>query len=210
MIQEFMALEGGLIVGYLTAAVIGAGKRWVDRKLDALLEQLTSRVAKSIGRDEVDQLASNPKDESIQRELSLAIDTAMHRDQALARELSRLVAKLDKRGGRKLINQVYAQNNLQAFDQGVVIGGDVNYFHGVDHNDLSGAPTWVKLFMVLGTLLFMAGMAVLLYAFFTDPFNTSGAGINFSAEAVLAFGICFTGVFFLTVAGVGRALSRRR
>jgi hypothetical protein len=85
VVQGVMALDGGLIVGYLTAAALGAGRRWVDRRMDSLLDQLTDRVAGRIGRGPVDRLARNPRDEDIQRELGLTIDGAIGHDRVRPR-----------------------------------------------------------------------------------------------------------------------------
>jgi len=45
------------------------------------------------------------------------------------------VAEFDKHGGRQLVNK-----DVQAFDHGIAIGRDFNYFHAPDPADYSNAP----------------------------------------------------------------------
>jgi hypothetical protein len=194
-----MALDGGLIVGYLTAALLRAGGRLADRALDSLLNRLIDLVASRMGRAPLDRLAGNPRDEATQREVSLVIDGAISVDRAFARELAQLVAELDKRGGRQLVNRVYAQMNVQAFDHGIAIGRDFNYFHAPDPADYSNAPLWVKFCIVLGSVVAVAGLFIFGYSFFTDI-----TGIPF------AFGVFFAGFVILGIGSIGRAMSRRR
>jgi hypothetical protein len=133
-------IDGGLVVGYLTAALVRGGQRWVDRTIDSLLDRLAKSVTRRLGDAPVERLKANPGDETVQREVSLTVDGALSANQAFAREIARLVAELDEKGGRELINQVYAQINVQAFDHGIAVGRDFNYFHSPDPSDLSGAP----------------------------------------------------------------------
>jgi hypothetical protein len=206
-----MALDGGLVVGYLTAAALGAGKRWADRRLDSRLDQLTDRVARRIGRGPVDRLSRDPRDENVRRELGLMIDGKINRDRAFERELSGLVDELDRRGGRQLVNQVYAQYNLQAFDHGVVIGRDFNYFHAPDPNDLSGAPGWVKFVIALGTAVAVAGMFIFGYTLFTDMPDIGDPDFGDVPPGIpLAFGVFFAGFVLLGIGALGRSFSSRR
>jgi len=206
-----MALDGGLIVGYLTAAVVGAGKRWVDRTVDRLLDQLTAKVTGRIGRGAFDRLAQNPRGAEIQRELGLTIDGAISGDRAFARDIAKIIAELDKRGGRKIINQVYAENNVQAFDHGIAVGGDFNYFHTPDRSDLSGTPLWSRFFIVLGTIVALSGMAIFFYTLFTGipDFGEEGFGET-PAGIPLAFGVFFTGFVLLAIGSLGASMSKKR
>ena len=206
-----MAIEGGLVVGYLTAALLGAGKRWADRRLDSLLDSLTGLVQEKLGTRPVDNLRDTPTDPQAQRDLELVIDGAIARDQAFRAEVSRLVRELDQRNGRQLLNQVYANTNMQAFDNGMVVGRDFNYFSAPDPSDLSGAPGWVKAFLVIGALFAMGGLAIFFITLFTqipdlgDPdFGQTPPGIP------LAFGVFFVGFVLMGIASIGRSLSKRR
>jgi hypothetical protein len=211
VVVEGVVIEGGLVVGYLTAALMGAGKRWADRRLDGLLEELTAVVRRRMGRGPLDKLAGNLDDERSQREVGLIIDGAVSVDRDFARELAEVVAQLDQRGGRKILNQVYAQINVQAFDHGVAIGGDFNYFSVPDPTDYSGAPAWVKLFIVVGTLAAVAGLGIFGYTLFTDmpglddpDFGETPPGIGLGAA------VFFAGFVILGIASLGRGLSKRR
>lgn len=204
-------IDGGLIVGYLTAALLRGGQRWLDRSVDGLLDRLTGMVASRLGRDPIDRLEASPRDETVHRELGLTLDGALRANPDFARELERVVAELDRRGGREILNQVQAQTNIQAFDHGIAVGGDFNYFHTPDPSDLSGSPLWVKLCVVLGAGLCITGLAIFGFTFFTDlpalgdpDFGEIPSGVPF------AFGVFFVGFVFVGIGSLGRSLSGRR
>lgn len=206
-----MPIDGGLVVGYLTAALLRAGKRWGDRTLDQLLDRLTSLVAHRMGRAPLDRLAGNPRSSDVQRDVGLTLDGAISVDRAFARELAEVISALDQRGGRRLVNNVYSQMNVQAFDHGLAVGGDFNYFHAPDPTDISDAPGWVKVCIVLGSMLAVGGLFIFGYTLFTgipdvdDPtFNDIPPGIP------LAFGVFFAGFVVLGIASLGRAMSKRQ
>lgn len=206
-----MALDGGLIVGYLTAAAVGAGKRWVDRSVDSLLDRLTAKVAGRVGRGPVDRLEQNPRDEQTQRELGLTIDGAISGDRAFARDIANIVAELDKRGGRKMINQVYAHNNVQAFDHGIAVGGDFNYFHTPDPSDLSGAPLWTKFFIALGAATCISAFGIFGYTLFTDMPELGDPDFGDTPPGIpLAAAVFFIGFILVGIGSMGASMSRRR
>lgn len=204
-------IDGGLIVGYLTAALLRGGQRWADRTIDSLLDRLTTAVTRRLGKGPVERLAQDPHDATAQREVSLTIEGAIAANQALARELAQVVAELDKKGGRQILNQVYAQMNVQAFDRGIAVGRDFNYFNAPDPGDLSGAPFWVKTFIVLGAAICAVGFVLFAYGIFTgfDRSVASGSG-GFPPKALLGFGVTFVGIVIAGIGSLGRALSRRR
>ena len=206
-----MPIDGGLIVGYLTAALLRGGRRVADRAVDALLDRLTGLVADRMGPGPVDRLGKHPRDETVQREVGLTIDGATSVDGNFARELAELVAELDRRGGRQMINEVYAQMNVQAFDHGVAIGRDFNYFHAPDPTDMSDAPAWVKLCAVLGSMLAVAGMFIFGYTLFTDNPSFDDPRFGETPDGIpIAFGVFFLGFVILGIGSLGRSLSRRR
>jgi hypothetical protein len=206
-----MLIEGGLVVGYLTAALVRGGQRWTDRTVDSLLDRLTSLVRGRMGAEPLDRLARNPRDEELQREVGLRLDGAVTVDRGFAQELADVVRELDDHGGREILNQVYAQMSVQAFDHGVAVGRDFNAFTVPDPTDYSGAPAWVKLFIVIGTLLAVAGLGIFGYTLFTE--NTDLNDPNFG-EMPPGFGVAaavfFAGFVILGIAALGRALSNRR
>ena len=164
-----------------------------------------------MGRAPLDRLAGDPRDETTQRELGLTIEGAVSVDRGFARELSGLIGELDRRGGRQLLNQVYADMNVQAFDHGIAVGRDFNYFHAPDPTDYSRAPGWVKLCVVLGSVLALAGMFIFGYTLFTGIPNPGEPGFGDTPPGIpLAFGVFFAGFVLLAIGSIGRALSRHR
>lgn len=205
-----MPIDGGLVVGYLTVALTRAGKRLSDKALDRLLDRLTDVVAARMGDAPIARVATQPRSTEVQREVGQAFDRQIRVDEWFRHEVSDLVAELDRHGGRQLVNNVYAQMNVQAFDHGVAVGRDFNYFHAPDPNDLSQVRPWVKVFIVVGTVLALAGFAIFGYTLFTgmpevgDPdFGEVPAGIP------LAAGVFFAGFVVLAAASVGRGMSQR-
>jgi hypothetical protein len=204
-----MPVDGGLIVGYLTAAVIGAGRRWADRRIDGLLDRLTATVSHRLGDGALDRLATGPRDEQVQRAIGLRLDRAMSRDHAFARELAKVTAKLDNRGGREMLNEVYAQMNVQAFDHGVAIGGDFNYF--ADPTDYSRDRAWVKFCMTLGSLLGVVAFGIFGYSLFTANPDLSNPDFGQPPPGIeLAGALFFLALLLVSLASLGHALSRRR
>lgn len=210
MLRGLMPIDGGLVVGYLTAALLRAGKRWGDRALDQLLDRLTRLVADRMGRAPLDRLADNPRSPEVQREVGLTVDGAISVDKAFAGELADLIRALDQHGGRQLVNNVYAQMNVQAFDHGIAVGRDFNYFQAPDPTDISDAPGWVKFCIVLGSVLTVGGVFIFGYTLFTgmpdvdDPnFGDVPAGVP------LAAAVFFVGFVVLGIASLGRAMSKR-
>ena len=206
-----MPIDGGLVVGYLTAALLRAGKRWGDRTLDQLLDRLTSLVAHRMGRAPLDRLAGNPRSAEVQRDVGLTIDGAVRIDRGFARELAELISALDQHGGRQLVNNVYAQMNVQAFDHGIAVGGDFNYFSAPDPSDISDAPGWVKVCVVLGSVLAVTGLFIFGYTLFTDMPEVGDSDFNDIPPGIpLAAGVFFAGFVIFGIASLGRAMSKRR
>jgi hypothetical protein len=110
-----------------------------------------------------------------------------------------------------LVNEVYARNNVQAFDHGMAIGRDFNYFHAPDPNDLSGAPLWVKFLIALGTVVAVAGICIFGYTLFTDMPDIGDPDFGEVPRGIpLAFGVFFAGFVLLGIGALGRTFSNRR
>jgi hypothetical protein len=206
-----MPVDGGLIVGYLTAAGVSAGKRWADRRFDALLDRLTAVVRNRMGDRTLDRLARNPRDERVQREVGLTIDGALSVDRTFARELAKLIAKLDDRGGRQILNQVYAEMNVQAFDHGVAIGGDFYHFAAADPTDYSRDAVWIKLFMSVGSIVAIVAFGIFGYSLFTANTDLNSPDFGQPPPGIaLAGALFFVALLLVSLASLGHALSKRR
>ena len=204
-------IDGGLIVGYLTAALLRGGRRMADKTVDAMLDRLIDLVAERIGAGPVDRLQAHPREDVIQREVGLVIDGAASGDTNFAHELAVLVAELDRRGGRQMINEVYAQINVQAFDHGVAVGGDFNYFNAPDPDDMSDAPGWVKFCIVLGWAIAVSGIFIFGYTLFTESSSANDASSSEPPAGVaLAFAVFFVGFIISGIGAIGRSFSKRR
>jgi hypothetical protein len=204
-----MPVYGGLIVGYLTAAVVGAGRRWADRRFDALLDRLTTIVTRCMGDEPLDRLADSPGDERVQREVGLTLDRAIRGDRALASELAGLIAQLDARDGRRILNHVYARMNVRAFDHGVAVGGDFCYFP--DRTDFSRDAAWIKICVISGSLLAVAAFGIFGYSM-----STANQGLNSANFGQPPPGIAFAGAVYLVallllaLPTLGHSRSKRR
>lgn len=193
-------VDGGLIVGYLTAALLRGGKRVADRAVDSLLDRLTDLVAGRMGSGPLDRLKRQPGEETVQREVGLTIDGATSVDANFASELAGLVAELDQRGGRQMINEVYAQMNVQAFDHGVAIGRDFNYFNAPDPTDMSDAPGWVKFCVSVGMLVAFTGMFIFGYTILTSIPDVDNPDFGVPPGIPIGFGVAFLGIFIVGIA----------
>lgn len=157
-----------------------------------------------------DRLADNPRSPEVQREVGLTVDGAISVDKAFAGELADLIRALDQRGGRQLVNNVYAQMNVQAFDHGIAVGRDFNYFQAPDPTDISDAPGWVKFCIVLGSVLTVGGVFIFGYTLFTGMPDVDDPNFGDVPPGIpLAAGVFFVGFVVLGIASLGRAMSKR-
>jgi hypothetical protein len=206
-----MPIDGGVIVAYLTAYLLKGGRRLADRTLESLLERLVQRVAERLGPSPVNALKTRPGDPANSALVQDEIDDAMRVDPVFGAEMTKLIDSLNRRGGQRFVNQVFAQSNVQSFGSGPAVGRDLIYAPPApSESDISDAPGWVKLFFVIGVGLCLTGFGLFGYTLLTwnpevtDPnFGETPPGI---ARAAAVF---FVGFVVVAVAAIGRATSKR-
>lgn len=158
-------VDGGIVAGYLTVLLTGAARRFVDNRIDGGLKRLYDQVVRRLGGRAVHELRNAPEDAHAQDRLARAVERHAAVDHRFADEIARIVAQLDRAGGRRIVNQVQARTNMQNFggDQAIQ-GGVINktWSRSTEHPaNYSGAPTWVKALTALGAVLALGGMALL-------------------------------------------------
>ena len=210
-------IDAGVVVAYLGAAVARGGKRLLDTAVDAGLDRLSGAVARRLGREPESDLARDPRSPAVQAYVVHEIEAAALRDPDFARELKALVAQLDRSGGRRLINSVRAQVNVQAFDGGYAHYG--NYYEGdVYSNDYDpgdelvagrGIGRFVAIIGLTMTLAGFLGVAAVIYEAFqngspgSSPFDFEIVpGIPLLPVGFLAF--LFGGILY----GLGTSASK--
>jgi len=143
-------IDAAVVAAYLGAAVARGGRRLLDTMIDTGLDRLSTAVVRRLGRGPATDLAHNPDSPAVRAHVARQLESTARCDPGFARELAFLVAQLDRSGGRRLINNVRAQVNVQAFDGGYAHYGDYNegdiYTNDYDPADelvagLSGART---------------------------------------------------------------------
>jgi hypothetical protein len=207
-----MAVDGGLLVGYLTAYIMRGTRKVADRAFEALLERLATTVEERLGRRPIEALEQAPGDEWTEAQVGSALEQVTRRDPEFAAKLEQLLSDLDQRGGRTIINQVHARTNVQAIGGGIAVGRD--YIHAPDPGDLTDAPEWVKVSMVTGTLVALAGMGIFFFTMFAEVMGGPGPGdAGFGETPIgipIAFGLFFTGFVILAIGALGRSMNKRR
>jgi hypothetical protein len=165
-------IDGGLITGYLVAAVARSGRRLLDKTVDAALDRLTSAVTAKMGRGPTTDLAQDPNNPAIRGNVARAVERASFDDPAFGRYLAELQQQLDRSGGPQyLLNQVTAQVNAQAFGSGSVRVGDDYYtaYHSDDYDpsdELFSGRGPGRALAVLGLLVALAGFGGWVYVIF--------------------------------------------
>jgi hypothetical protein len=201
-------LDGGLVTGYLTAALLRGARRVADQTVESLLERLIEVVELRLGRRPLEQLERSPSDAEVHAQVARNIDAAIDTDPAFAGELATVIAQLDQHGAHSLVNQVEARFNVQAIESSLAAGRDLTYLNHPDPTDLSGAPSWAKTCIVIGVLLVFTGVAVGMYGVTTINPDTTTAGPppGFVASTALTI----IGFFVLAAGILGRLMSPHR
>ncbi|MEV6611646.1 hypothetical protein [Kutzneria sp. NPDC051319] len=208
-------IEGGVVVAYLVALLGGAARRFMEGRAEAAMNGLYNAVARKFGGI-VSDLRADPKDQQAQQRLARAVENTATVDPRFAEQLTALVDRLDRAGGRQFLNQVQAHTNVQNFGSGMAVGRDYvsNTWRGAErHENLSGAPAWVKVVTAIGAVAFAGGFgllvvkAVIVMSTMQDEFGRPQfPGIDDLAPGGIVLGV---GLVFLMLGSLGRSLSRR-
>lgn len=208
-------IEGGVVVAYLVALLGGAAKRFMEGRAEAAMNGLYNAVARKFGGI-VSDLRADPKDQQAQQRLARAVENTATVDPRFAEQLTALVDRLDRAGGRQFLNQVQAHANVQNFGSGMAVGRDYvsNTWRGAErHENLSGAPAWVKVVTAIGAVAFAGGFgllvvkAVIVMSTMEDEFGRPQfPGVDDLAPGGIVLGV---GLVFLMLGSLGRSLSRR-
>jgi|GEM_PF-3139435 len=201
-------MDGGMIVGYLVAFLLGGAKRFADSKLDGMLKRLYERVKSEFRNDPaLAQVEKNPRNEAAQQWLRSQLEEAAARDVALREELAGLQRALQQQAPNLL---VYAPG------ADTVVGVNSGYFVGRDviiHNPPfpggldSRAPAWVKGLYVLGVLLCLGGLGLFFFTMFSEQpdFSDPNFGV-LPAGIPAAFSVFFAGFFLIAIAALVTSL----
>ena len=210
-------IDAAVVAAYLGAAVARGGRHLLDTMIDTGLDRLSTAVVRRLGRGPATDLARNPDSPAVRAHVARQLESTARCDPGFARELAFLVAQLDRSGGRRLINSVRAQVNVQAFDGGYAHYG--NYYEGdVYSNDYDpgdelvagrGIGRFVAIIGLTMTLAGFLGVAAVIYEAFqngspgSSPFDFEIVpGIPLLPVGFLAF--LFGGILY----GLGTSASK--
>jgi len=214
-------MDAGVIVGYLVAFLSGKAKKFADRAVDGLLEQLYGKVAARLrGDSAMRRLEADPSDDQAQADVVQSLSALAGSNKELAGELRRVVAELDRRGAQKIIVSAPVHGsifqNVTAREGSVVgnIGRDVNIYQGGQAQGieaLRNAGCLTKTVFVLGMILVFAGFAVFGFTLFTDMPRPGDRNFgSFPPGVMLGGGMFFIGIVLLAFSQVSAALRKRR
>jgi hypothetical protein len=202
-----MPFDGGVIVGYLAAAV---GKKVADRAINGLLDYLARRVQERLGRAPLGDLRRRPDDPRVRAHVDRAVQQAASADPAFAYDLARVQAELDQRGARYLVGDIYAPHGNVAVGHGATAIGNV-YAQFRHPSDMRDAPAWAKTLMALGFLICLAGMGLFGYTIFTDQPEFGDPDFGRPPQGIgVAAGVFFTGFVIAAIGAIGAGMSRDR
>jgi hypothetical protein len=173
-------IDAAVVAAYLGAAVARGGRRLLDTVIDTGLDRLSAAVVRRLGRGPATDLAHNPDRPAVRAHVARQLESTARCDPGFARELAFLVAQLDRSGGRRLINNVRAQVNVQAFDGGYAHYGDYNegdiYTNDYDPADELVAGQGIGRFVaIIGLTVTLAGFLGFVWVMY-DAFRNGGPG----------------------------------
>jgi hypothetical protein len=120
---------------------------------------------------------------------SRKLAAAAKANRAFASQLQEVIHELDRHGGRKIINQVKAEINVQALgDHSMAAGRDIVNVKVPDRDDWSGSPSWVKATYGLGAVVCALGIAIHFLIMANNQFSPLGIGIFIIGFVILLLG----------------------
>jgi hypothetical protein len=203
------------VVGYLTVYLLRGAHRVANSAFDALVDRLARAVETRLGSGALDDLARNPRDPITRNHIRRQVEAQAAVDSEFASALEAMVAELDRQGGQAVINEVYAEHNVQVFGSGMAAGRDLVYaptdVRIPDPSDLSGAPGWVKLFLTAGFVTAVTGIGIFFYTLLTDMPDLNDPSFGETPRGIpIAFAVFFVGFGIAATGAIGRALSKQR
>lgn len=206
-------MDAGVVVGYLVARLLGGAKRFADKKIDHLLEQLYERVWQRVGAEKaLDRLAADPQNQVAQEWARASIEQAADHDPAFGHDLARLQGRL-QRAAPDLLVYAPGADTVVGVNSGYLIKGPVT----IHHHGAGGAQDWseagvgVKALAAAGVLLCIAGLGIFGFTLFSDmpdigdpDFGEVPAGIPIAAA------VFFSGFVLAAIASIAHGLRSRR
>lgn len=214
-------IDGGVVAAYLVMALARGGDRLLGRAVDSGLDRLAGSVARRLGRAPGEDLVRRPDDPVVARRAGRAIEDAADDDPLFARDLEDIVARLDRAGGRQLVNEVQAEFNVQAFNGDAHVG---DYYEGNSYSadydqgdELFSGRGPGRLVAVVGIIVALAGFVGWAYVIFSGMTARSAGfnafaieiarGIPLAPVAFGAFGV--GGLLYALGTGASKAARKR-
>jgi hypothetical protein len=202
-----MPFDGGVIVGYLAAAM---GKQVADRAINALLNRLAALVSQWLGYASLNDLGRRPDDPRVRARVDRAIRSAAAADAEFAYDLSRAQEELDRRGARYLIGDIYAPHGQVAVGHSPIAIGQI-YAPYRHPGDIRDAPGWAKGLVVIGSLLCVASIGLFGYTMFTNQPQLGDPDFGSFPEGIKTAGaIFFVGFVLAAIGSMVAGLSKDR
>ncbi len=197
-----------VIVGYLVAQLVGAGRRFADAQVDALLNALYTTVRRRLGADDsLMALQEAPLDEGAQRGAKTAVARVAEADAKFREELADLQKQLDARGAQELLLHAPGAETVIGLNYGVVVREGIVHVDQRQRDllDLSGDPLWVKLTFALGIALGLVGFLLFGYHLFTSDLSATPAGTP-PRDLAAAGAVFFVGLVLSALSQVGHSV----
>lgn len=197
----------------------------VSSKIDDLLAGLAARIRNKMGIGPSRDLRANPADPQVQDMIARAVERRALRDSGFDRDLARLCDRLDRAGGRQLLQQVWTSGSVDVgrgnvvqvqHAGGPVAGRDINNMNLRHPGDMHDKPVLVKAGYWTSAILAVAGFGLVGYSVFTavsanKEVSNAGPGWIVDNTVIVQGGIClFAGLVLAILSSVGASMSRPR